>query len=91
MGPVLTHIGKTQDRAKLLESIILPSKVIAPGFEIVVLSLKDGNMVVGKLVGQDAAGLKIETMDAQGKPQMRKLQPINNEQRIALVEYLKTL
>ena len=29
--------------------------------------------------------------DAQGKPQMRKLQPINNEQRIALVEYLKTL
>jgi hypothetical protein len=29
--------------------------------------------------------------DAQGKPQMRKLQPINPEQRLALVEYLKTL
>ena len=29
--------------------------------------------------------------DAQGKAQMRTLQPINNEQRSALVEYLKTL
>lgn len=29
--------------------------------------------------------------DEQGKPQMRKLQPINPEQRTALVEYLKTL
>ena len=29
--------------------------------------------------------------DAQGKPYMRTLQPINHEQRIALVEYLKTL
>ncbi|PUA30802.1 MAG: hypothetical protein B0W54_02165 [Cellvibrio sp. 79] len=29
--------------------------------------------------------------DADGKPQMRKLQPISHEQRLALVEYLKTL
>lgn len=29
--------------------------------------------------------------DNQGKPQLRKLQPITDEQRIALVEYLKTL
>lgn len=29
--------------------------------------------------------------DANGKPQLRKLQPISDEQRLALVEYLKTL
>jgi len=29
--------------------------------------------------------------DANGKPRMRKLTPITNEQRLALVEYLKTL
>ncbi|WP_052417227.1 di-heme-cytochrome C peroxidase [Cellvibrio mixtus] len=29
--------------------------------------------------------------DADGKPQMRKLPPINDDQRLALVEYLKTL
>lgn len=29
--------------------------------------------------------------DADGKPRMQKLQPISNEQRLALVEYLKTL
>ena len=31
------------------------------------------------------------TRDAQGKPHMRKLNPISPEQRLALVEYLKTL
>ena len=29
--------------------------------------------------------------DAQGKPKMQTLQPISNQQRLALVEYLKTL
>jgi hypothetical protein len=29
--------------------------------------------------------------DAQGKPQMRTLPPITDRQRLALVEYLKTL
>lgn len=39
------------------------------------------------VLGQDGRPVK----GADGKPQMRKLQPINNEQRLALVEYLKTL
>jgi len=70
VGPELTHIGKTKDRAYLLESIVQPNKVIAAGFETVVLTLKDGNITAGRLVGQDANALKIETMDAQGKPQV---------------------
>jgi mono/diheme cytochrome c family protein len=37
----------------------------------------------------DAQGRPLK--DAQGKPQMRSLTPITPEQRIALVEYLKTL
>lgn len=37
----------------------------------------------------DSSGVPLK--DADGKPQMRKLQPISNEQRLALVEYLKTL
>jgi quinoprotein glucose dehydrogenase len=70
VGPELTHIGKTKDRAYLLESIVLPNKTIAQGFETVVLTLKDGNITAGRLVNQDANALKIETMDAQGKPQV---------------------
>lgn len=37
----------------------------------------------------DAQGKPVK--DADGKPRMRKLPPINDEQRFALVEYLKTL
>jgi len=70
VGPELTHIGKTKDRTYLLESIVLPNKTIAQGFETVVLTLKDGNITAGRLVGQDSGNLKIETMDAQGKPQV---------------------
>jgi quinoprotein glucose dehydrogenase len=70
VGPELTHIGKTKDRAYLLESIVLPNKTIAEGFETVVLTLNDGNITAGRLVGQDAAALKIETMNEQGKPQV---------------------
>lgn len=37
----------------------------------------------------DAQGHPVK--DAQGKPQMKKLNPISDHQRLALVEYLKTL
>ena len=37
----------------------------------------------------DAQGHPVK--DAQGKPQMKKLKPISDHQRLALVEYLKTL
>jgi quinoprotein glucose dehydrogenase len=68
VGPELTHIGAAHDRAYLLESVIYPSKVIAPGFDTVILQLTDGNVVGGRLAGEDASNLKIETFDAKGKP-----------------------
>jgi quinoprotein glucose dehydrogenase len=68
VGPELTHIGSKKDRNYILESIVYPDKQIAEGFETVVLTLKDGNVVAGRLAGQDATALKIETLDAQGKP-----------------------
>jgi quinoprotein glucose dehydrogenase len=70
VGPDLTHIGSRKDRAYILESIVFPNKQIAEGFDTVVLTLKDGNIVAGRLAGQDATALKIETLDEKGKPQV---------------------
>jgi quinoprotein glucose dehydrogenase len=70
VGPELTRIGKTKDRAYLLESIVQPNKTIAEGFETVVLTLNDGNITAGRLVGNSPEALKIETMNEQGKPQV---------------------
>ncbi len=71
VGPELTHIGATKDRAYLLESIILPSAKIAEGFETVVLMLTNGDVAAGTLAGQDAAGVKLKVLDAQGKMQVQ--------------------
>lgn len=68
VGPDLTRIGSQKDRQYLLESIVFPSRHIAQGFETVVLTLKDKNMVAGRLLKEESGRLEIETMDEQGKP-----------------------
>lgn len=68
VGPDLTKIGAAKDRLYLLESMVFPSKTIAAGFQIVSLTLKDGTVVAGRLIAEEGGALKVETMDAQGKP-----------------------
>jgi len=69
VGPDLTKIGAQKDRDYLLESIIFPNKHIADGFQIVVLMMKDNSTVVGRLLEEKNGKLKVETVDAAGKPQ----------------------
>src|SRR5213075_602796 len=63
VGPELTHIAATKDRLYLLESIVYPNRKIAEGFQTVSVELKDKNFVVGRLVGEDAQNIRLETMD----------------------------
>lgn len=65
VGPDLTRIGATKDRAYLLESIVHPDKRIAEGYEAVILTLTDDSVVGGIVVGEDADGLRIRTLGAQ--------------------------
>jgi quinoprotein glucose dehydrogenase len=52
-GPDLAGVGVRLDRQHILESIIQPSKVIAPGFETVTVRLKDGTTYVGLVKHED--------------------------------------
>ncbi len=81
VGPDLTHIAAGKDRNYLLESIVLPNKMIAQGFNIVSLTLKDGTAAVGRVLSEDAAGLKLETLDATGKPQAVNVPLANVKER----------
>jgi quinoprotein glucose dehydrogenase len=65
VGPDLTGIGTRQQRDYLLESIVLPNKQIAKGFETVVLTLNNGKSVAGVLKGEDAREVRL--MTAEGK------------------------
>ncbi len=47
VGPILTGIGSKQKREYLLESLVLPNKVIAAGFETLLVTMKNGTIYAG--------------------------------------------
>ncbi len=57
-GPRLNGVGRRLSREELLESMIEPSKRIAPGYGIVILELTDGSTVSGIFQGEDARVVK---------------------------------
>jgi quinoprotein glucose dehydrogenase len=65
VGPDLAGIGSKQKRDYLLESIVLPSKQIAKGYETVVLTLKNGQIRSGILKAEGAKEIKLMTAEGQ--------------------------
>jgi quinoprotein glucose dehydrogenase len=65
VGPDLTGVGARQKRDYLLESIVDPNKQIAKGFETVVLSLVNGQVVTGIVKEENAKAIRL--MTAEGK------------------------
>jgi quinoprotein glucose dehydrogenase len=65
VGPDLAGIGSRQKRDYLLESIVVPNKQIAKGFETVVLTLKNGKSQTGVLKSEDAREVRLMTADGQ--------------------------
>ncbi|MEY2427933.1 MAG: quinoprotein glucose dehydrogenase [Verrucomicrobiota bacterium] len=49
VGPDLSHVGAQKDREYLLESIVLPNKQIAQGFDSVMVTLKNDESYAGVL------------------------------------------
>jgi quinoprotein glucose dehydrogenase len=61
VGPELAGIGRTRTREYLLESIIAPNAQIAPGFENLLVSMKDGATYAGMLKGETAVELNLQS------------------------------
>lgn len=65
VGPALDNIGNILTREKILESLIEPSKRLAPGYGTVTITLKDGQTVNGILEHESDKELIIRTSDAE--------------------------
>jgi quinoprotein glucose dehydrogenase len=65
VGPDLAGIGGKQSRQYLLESIVVPGKEIAKGYESVVLALKNGTVVSGIVKGEDGKEVRVQTADGK--------------------------
>ena len=63
VGPALNGIGGKQKRDYLLESIVLPSKQIAKGFDSVLITKTDGKSVAGVLKSEDKNEIKVMTAE----------------------------
>lgn len=62
-GPELSDIGSRQQKEYLLESLIAPSKVIAPGYGITLVTLKNGESLGGMLMSEDSRDIVIRMPD----------------------------
>ncbi|MEL6846951.1 MAG: HEAT repeat domain-containing protein [Bacteroidota bacterium] len=63
VGPSLKGIGSRHEAAYLLESLVNPNAVIAPGYGVVSLIMKDGKTVVGFLESEDDQQIKLTVSD----------------------------
>lgn len=69
VGPNLTGIGKRLTREQILESIVYPNRTIASGFEMVILTLTDGESKVG-VVMSEGRGRLILNSPEEGRIQI---------------------
>ena len=61
VGPEMAGLGAKQTREYLLESILLPNKTIAPGFESVLVTLKNGTSYAGMLKSETDTELVVNS------------------------------
>src|SRR5262249_35357003 len=62
-GPKPSGLGKRQNREYILESIVLPNKQIAQGFETVVVTMTNGKTYAGVLRHEDANAITVVTAE----------------------------
>ena len=65
VGPDLSAIGKQRTREHILESLLEPSKLVEPAFQMHLVRTADGQSLSGLLVKRDATGVTLR--DAQNK------------------------
>ena len=67
VGPDLSHVGAAMDRRKIVESILDPSREIAPMYVPMVFTLRNGDVVTGIAGLEDVGADFVQVRDATGK------------------------
>jgi putative heme-binding domain-containing protein len=69
-GPDLTAVGSRMTSSEILESILEPSKVVVQQYQNTLSTMKDGDVVLGRIIGDDADKV---TMLVDGPTMNRKV------------------
>jgi quinoprotein glucose dehydrogenase len=81
VGPDLAKIAQASDRIYLLESIVDPNAKIAPGYDNVVLTLNNGDIIAGILNKEGAEEVTITNL-SDGKKQQVKTAEIKERTHV---------
>src|SRR5262249_17421009 len=65
IGPELTGVGRRFARIHIIESILDPSRTIAPSFETIMVALKDGRSVSGTRLAETVDALTLGDRDGK--------------------------
>src|SRR5262249_49942713 len=65
VGPELTRLGSRFAKVEIVESILEPSRAIAPSFETTSVLLKNGKVVSGVKVGETEAAITLVDNEAR--------------------------
>lgn len=99
VGPDLTGVGKRLARAYIAESILEPSRAIAPSFDTIVLALSDGRTLTGVPTAETSATVTLADRDGrtqvipradieERRTQPTSLMPEGLEQRLTADEFV---
>lgn len=92
VGPDLSTIGNVLDRDRLVESIVDPSREIAPMFVLWKIRTKKGDVVDGRIFDEDPSPTgEIVLIDAQGKKTKIKNEDVDERQASKLSIMPETL
>ncbi len=72
VGPDLAGIAKRMDRAAILHAIVDPNATIATGYENVMLTLQNGEMIAGLLNAETDAEFTIASLTDSTRRQVKK-------------------
>ena len=79
-GPDLSMIGARLNKTQLIESLLMPSKVIAPGFQPIVITMGDGNVHSGFVAKREGKTIILKTVTGQTLPVEQAA--VSNEQTL---------
>lgn len=82
VGPELAGIGSRKSREYILESMLSPNKEIAPGFENVLVTMKDGASYAGLLKAEDDVELVVNSPE-DGVLKLRKAEVQTRERGLS--------
>jgi len=106
VGPDLTKISKLMNREQLLEALVLPNATIAKGYDIIMITLKEGKTLSGSVEKENAKEMQLRAADktlttiaidqiTQRTTPMSMMPPmdalLNKRELRDVIEYLTTL